>query len=68
MGAEELLGVIKGLHRMRDSGFYLSGFSTLKGKEVGVGWRGVCVELGRSLEPALGGGEENDTVPFQPPP
>lgn len=69
MGAEELLGIVKGLHpRMRDSGFYMYGFSGLKGKKVGVGWRGVCVELDRFLEPALGGGEENDAVPSQPPP
>lgn len=38
MGAEEFLGIVKGLHpRMRDSGFYLSGFSLRGGREVGVG-------------------------------
>lgn len=69
MGAEEFLGVVKGFHpRMRDSGFYRSGFS-LRGEGSGGGVEGgVCVELDKSLEPALDGREESGTVPSQPPP
>lgn len=72
MSAEKLLGVVKELHPHRgDSRVNLFGFSGLKGKGglgggLGGGW--VCVGLDRSLEPVLGGGEENGTVLSQPPP
>lgn len=70
MGAEKLLGVVKRRHpRMRDSGVCLSVWvfrpEREKGGRVGVGY---CIGLDRSLEPALGGRKENDTVLSQPPP
>lgn len=49
-------------------GFICLGFPCGGGGKWGWGRGGVCVELDKSLEPALDGREENGTVPSQPPP